>query len=62
MFKADAKAVGYAVFWDISLVWLSSLLVTRIIIFHFSVEPFISTSPTAERRSRVSSRHVFTRS
>lgn len=26
MFKADVKAVGYAVFWGISLVWLSGLL------------------------------------
>ncbi|MDT3684205.1 MAG: cbb3-type cytochrome c oxidase subunit I [Pseudorhodoplanes sp.] len=26
MFKADVKSVGYAVFWGISLVWLSGLL------------------------------------
>ncbi|MDT3707248.1 MAG: cbb3-type cytochrome c oxidase subunit I [Thiobacillus sp.] len=26
MFKADVKAVGYAVFWGITLVWLSGLL------------------------------------
>lgn len=26
MFKADIKAVGYAVFWGISLVWLSGLI------------------------------------
>ncbi len=26
MFKADVKAVGYAVFWGVSLVWLSGLI------------------------------------